>query len=116
MPACRVELVREVVAGPSRAGPEAIASLNHEPADHTVEGHTVIVGRLLLFTRRGVAPFLGALGEPHEIRDGIRGFFVEQADGECSLRRVEASVSTGFHACNLLPGPQSRATRYDPHG
>ena len=80
VPPRRVELVREVVAGTPRAGAEAVAPLYHESADDAVERDPVVVRRLLLFTRRGIAPFLCSLHQADEVGDGIRRFLFEQAN------------------------------------
>ena len=86
-----MELVGEIVARSAGALAERIASLNHEPVDHSVEDDAVVEGSLLPLARGRIAPFLGPLGQPGEIGHRVGGLLVEQADLEVAFRRLELS-------------------------
>ena len=101
VPQLWMELVCERISRAADAFPEWIAALNHESVDHAVEDHAVVVTASLRFGWCGVLPRLGAFGQADEVRNGLGGLLIEQADGKATFARVELCKQT--HRPCLLP-------------
>jgi hypothetical protein len=112
VPERRMEFVAELVAGPAGALTETVTALDHEPVDHTMEDDPVVEGPLALLAGAGIGPLLRSLGQPDEVRDRVRRFLVEQADGEFALGGVEMRVCSGLQDCSFSCVPELPAGRF----
>ena len=91
-----MNLVVELVAGTAGTGAEGVATLDHEAGDHAVEDGAVVEGTGRLLTGLGVDPFALALGQRHEVGDGVGSVVREQLDGDVS----GGGVQNSFHVDN----------------
>src|SRR5262249_4836153 len=110
VPQLRGHPVGEGVAGSADALPERVAALNHEPVDHAMEDDSIVVRLTDQLVRARVGPVLRALGQAHEVLDGLRRFLVEQPHREHSFGGGELSVHSVRHRYGLLltvPWPRS---------
>src|SRR5215211_1919400 len=82
-----VDLVLELVAGPTRAGALRTAALNHEVRDDPMEGEPVVVT---------------LMRELHEVLDGLRRLAVEQLDRDRPVVRVHRRAAHGLFATSSL--------------
>ena len=90
-----VELVREGIARAAGAGAERAAALDHEAADHPVEGQAVVergAGGSV-----GAAQVQAALGQADEIDHGQRGLAVMEFEEDVSPVGHDLGVQSVFH-------------------
>src|SRR5215831_2060689 len=121
-----MKFVGELVTGSTGALSERIAALDHEAVDHAMEDRAVVVRRGALLSGARIGPFLRAVGETGEIRDGLRGEILEQLDAEVAFARREMRVQhcvcspacdlTGFCSSTSSPITSSVAisSRFSP--
>src|SRR5207244_9007620 len=104
VPQLRMELVREVIAGPADALAERIAALDHESVDHPMKDRPVVVRLLYFLIRPWIAPLLRPFSQPDEILDRSRRLLIEQAHREISLSGSKLRVGSrhmrnrGYHS------------------
>ena len=113
-----VELVGELVARAAAAGAGGVAALDHEAADDPVEDHAVV-------ERAGAAAggvlgrvLLGALGQAHEVGDGLGGVVAEQRDFDVAAVGVQGGSggmnragSHGITVCHHRPSRRTSGAR-----
>ena len=84
---------------------QRVATLNHEPLDHPMKHHAVVVRRAHLLIRSWIGPLLGAFRETDEILDGAGRFLIEQADREVPHGGDELRVDSRQRRLLLCSGP-----------
>ena len=91
-----IDLVLKEVAGVAGAVTDAVAALNHEVGDDTVEGGAVIEGLVVhLLKGFGVGPVFGAFGEADEVGDGDGGLLVIELAGEAPHGGIDDGRGAG---------------------
>ncbi len=87
----------------ARAATEGAAALNHEVVDHAMKRQAVIIRPLYLFPGLGIRPFLGSLGQAHEISDGSGRVVLEELEHDFA----RGSLDVCFFHGPTLPGKRS---------
>ena len=87
---CGLNLARsaippETIAGIAGPRPKRASALNHKLRDYAVESQPIIEWPLHFLPGPRILEFLRSFRKADKIRDGLRGFFFEQADDNRSL-------------------------------
>src|SRR5580704_15772644 len=87
-----MKFVGEAIAGPAGARAQRAPALNHELRNDAMKDQSVEKGPLRLLIRFWIGEFLGSLGQPDKILDGLRRLFVERFGDDIALRRLKNGV------------------------
>src|SRR5271169_4155733 len=88
-----MKFIAKAIAGIAGSRSERASSLNHELRNHAMENEAVVKWTLHFLPGLRVLEFLGAFREADEIADGLRRFFIEQANDNRPLRSIEHGVN-----------------------
>ena len=103
-----MQFIVKFAARPSRAGPQGIAPLDHEPRDDAMEDHPIIEWAVVLdLAGAGIGPVFFPRGQADEIGDRVGSLVGE----EFAFQIARGGVDDGQEAAGAFGGRRGSTVR-----
>src|ERR1700730_662655 len=98
-----MEFVPELISRSARTRPQGTSALDHEIGNDAMKSQAVVKRTFCFLAGLRIGKLLGALGQAHKIRHGLRRFFLKKTADNVPLRSLKNGIRSGRACQSHLP-------------